>query len=235
MSTQSINGVGKPRLIVVKETIWSSSSTTFISTGVTIGGAPNLNSLGVRVNQRIASYAVIAGQPNKPVFGKITAIDDVTDFITVDEWVGGTPTNGQTVKGDGWVVDLPRCQDMTEQFTPDVLVHYLWRSRKKAKQYGWIYKCILDYAKYMSADDILAMQQVLNLKPNDKLVLIPRRDNTAFQYNVYYADTVSLSRFGKAGGHKKPVFVFDASEPLASWPLNTGYGTGYAMNYGIQL
>ena len=129
-------------------------------------------------------------------------------------------------------IDLPRCQEMTEVFTPENLIHKLFRRRKSAKQYGWSYKCILDYSTYATGDMLDDLRPALNIKDGDRLILIPRRDAPEFQYNVYFAEPISLSLFGKSAGYRKPVFVFDAKEMVASFPIRDGYGTHYGTLYG---
>jgi len=232
-STKVISGVGLPRLIVVKNTIYTSAgATTYTSSSVSEAGSPSLSAL--RVGHRITSYVVIGGdKPNKPVFGKITAIDEANDVITVDSWIGGTPTNGQTFIVDGFVVDLPRCQEMTEIFTPDQLVHKLRRSRKETKFYGFDYQCILDYSAYATGDMFYDLLPALNLKQDDRLILIPRRDAPRFQYNVFFAESISLSLYGKTPGYRKPVFVFQTKESVATWRMvKLGYGTHHGTDYG---
>lgn len=229
-STQVINGVGKPRLIVIKGTLYTSAgATTFTSTTVTEGGSPDLSPL--RVGHRVTSFVVSSGKPNKPVFAKILSVDDVNDIITVDEWIGGTPTNAQPIVVDGFVMDLPRCQEMTEVFTPDNLIHKLYRRRKDTKFYGWGYRCTLDYSAYATGDMFLDLIPGLNLGENDRLVLIPRKDVPQFQYNVYFADPINLSLYGKSPGYRKPVFAFESKENLASFPIVAGYGSQFGVNY----
>ena len=76
------------------------------------------------------------------------------------------------------------------------------------------------------------LQPALNLGENDSLVLIPRKDAPEFQYNVYFADAINLSLYGKSRGYRKPVFVFDSKELIASFPIRDGYGTHYGTLYG---
>ena len=132
-------------------------------------------------------------------------------------------------------IDLPRCQEMTEIFTPDQLIHKLRRSRKDTKFYGWEYRCILDYSTYTTGDMLDDLRPALNLGEDDRLILIPRKDAPEFQYNVLFVDPINLSLYGKSPGYRKPVFVFDAKELVASFPIRDGYGTHYATNYGYCL
>jgi len=230
-STKVINGVGTPRLIVIKGTIYTSAgATTYTATSVTEAGSPSLAAL--KIGHRITAFVVSSGHPNKPVFAKITAIDDTGDVITVDEWIGGTPTNAQPFVVDGFVIDLPRCQEMTEVFTPDYLLHKLYPRKKKPKFRGWDYRCILDYSAFTTGDMLFDLRPAFSLGEDDRLILLPRKDAPAFQRNVFYADAISLSLYGKSAGYRKPVFVFDTTENLASWPILDGYGSNFANSYG---
>jgi len=230
---QSINGVGLPRLIVVQSTphYTSSGATTFTSTTVQETGVADWLTTPVRVNMRVASFITGVGDvPDKPTYAKVTALNGAT--LVVDDWTHGTPSAGQTLVADGWVADLPRTQEMTEIFTPDQLVHRVYPKRIVSKFFGWRYASMLDYSRYISADSLLAIRRQLTPKETDRLVLIPHRDKK-FQYNVQYMNPVELTRYGISKGHKKVVLAFEGKE-LVSFPMSSGYGLGYATNFGNQ-
>jgi hypothetical protein len=84
-------------------------------------------------------------------------------------------------------------------------------------------------------DTIAEMRNFLSAKATDRLILIPRRDAPGFQYNVYFNSSIRLSRIGKKPGYKKFMLPFQGKENLASWPILSGYGFGYAQNFGNQL
>lgn len=216
-----------------------SDSTHFdIDVNITVGGTggtvqltPAYASRGIAVNRRISIPPLSAG---RTIYGKVISVDDVNNKILVDAWVGGTPTN-TIFNIDGWISDLPRCYDETETFAPDVLVHDLYRSRKGTKSYGWLYTAVLDYAAYISGDTMLLMRQHLNMKGTDSLILIPRVDQPSFNYRVYFSTPISMSIYGKALGHKKPIFGFAGKDPVASFPIIDGYGTDFADGFGTHL
>ena len=144
----------------------------------------------------------------------------------------GTPRIIVIKGADQYTINLPRCQEMTEIFTPDQLIHGLYRRRKSSKFYGWGYRCVLDYSTFATGDMFDDLRPALNLKKTDRLILIPRIDALGFQYNVTFVDPISLSLYGKSPGYRKPVFVFDANELVASFPIRDGYGTHYGTVYG---
>ncbi len=228
-----ISGSGKPRIIVIKDDpLWTSTDeTTFSATGVTVVDLESYIHAGMRAR----SYVVRAGYPDLEVYGRVTSVNTATDVMTVAEWVGGTPTDGQVVTVDGYVIDLPYCSALVETFIPDQLIHRLWRSRKASVFYGWQYAVKLDYSAWISADTIIDMYPALNLSEGDKLILIPRVDKPGNSYNVIYDGDISIQRFGRGPGHRGPVFGFVGTENVA-WPIpQSGYGFGYSYLFGTQL
>ena len=120
-------------------------------------------------------------------------------------------------------------------FVSYVLIHALWRNRKKTKHFGWEYVATLDYAGVIYGDTLLLLRPHLDMGKDDRLILIPHVDASQFQYNVFFAEAIDLSQFGKGLAHVKPVFVFGAKENVASFPMVAGYGTNYGNIYGTHL
>jgi hypothetical protein len=229
-------GSGKPRLVIGEAISYTSAgTTTFSSTTATDSSLPSPS--GIRVNQRISSFVVIAGQPNKPTFAKVLSVAGTT--VTVDAWTAGTPTAAQAWTIDGWVIDLPYCYEMTERFEPDNLVHALYGGsngdRLDTEFRGWKYQCTLDYSKYMSGDTLLSLASAFRRDTLKSMILIPHADTPQYQYNVYHAAAIEVGRYGKNLGHRKPVFTFAGKENVASWPILDGYGSAYATDYGNHL
>jgi hypothetical protein len=173
-------------------------------------------------------------------YAKVLEVDDVTDTITVDAWVNGTPSNGQKFFVDGWVIDLPYTKELTESFAPDVLEHSLFRGDSGAEivteHRGWKYEATLDYSAHIAADVLFQLAPALSLGLNDELYLVPRHDKPQIIYRVYFKEKIELSLFGIAGGHRKVKFVFAGKENVPSFPMAIeGYGFGYAAAYGLQL
>lgn len=235
-STPDINGDWKVEAVP--------SSTEFrIAANVTgAGGAtgtikriPAFLARGIVPNMRVRG-SLVAGALSETVYAKIMAIDDTNGILTVDSWIGGTPTNGQTIVIDGWVADLPRCNSLRESFTPDQIVHQVYRARKSVKRYGYIYSVELNYSVYVSGDTLLLLRPMLSPKKNDRLVVIPRIDVPEYQYNVYMSNSVELELFGEGLGHRGFRMVLEGTESIPDLPMNSsGYGFSYGSSYGDQL
>lgn len=229
---QFIAGSGKPRILLVHSTPiqigdggWTYTPEFVYSTNIG-------SNYQVRLGMRIHSYRVILGQPSRKVWGKVIAID--SGSLRVDAWYGGTPTNGQICYRDGWVIDLPYCQELVETFTPDQLVHHLYRSRKSALFFGWGYEAQLNYAEYIDANTLLDLRPAMSKRTDDALVLIPRIDRPGRQYNVIFNGEVDLARH-QMQGHRKVVLKFQGTENVTFPTPSSGYGFGYGKNYGHQL
>jgi hypothetical protein len=235
-SIQHFNGVGKPRVMVDDETMYTSTGTvTFTSTTVAESASPDFSKIGVNMRVR----GVQTGTPDKVTYGKVVSVDNTNKIITIDAWTNGTPSSANGFTVEGWILDLPRCQEMTERFEPDYLTHELYRgdrgSHIDAEFHGWKYVCTLDYSRYLSPDTVILMRKALGPAKDKPITLIPHADQPGFNYEVIYDAPVEVSRYGISPGYRKPVFVFRGVDNLPSWPLISGYGMGYGQNYGNQL
>lgn len=211
----------------------STGTTVYTATGLAETGSPSYSM--IKTGHRVYSTRTSGGIDN-PTTAKV--LTTAIGALTLDVWTNGTPTNGNKFRIDGVIVDLPRCQEMTEEFTPDNLLHSLYNGNQGSvlttKMRGWKYKCTIDYSKYISADTLTSMRFHLAQGPDDQLILVPRTDAPQYQYNVIFADPVQLTR-QRLEGHRKPIFAFQGKENLSQWPIIDGYGVGYAQNYGMQL
>ena len=104
-SIKMITGTGRPRVILKFPTasvIYTpTGGGTYSSTSVIESGTPTLLP-PLQVNQLISAY-VETSALETPTYAKITAINDTTNTITVDEWTNGTPsiTVGACVAASG--------------------------------------------------------------------------------------------------------------------------------------
>lgn len=211
----------------------STGTTTFTATTANETGSPTF--AAVRANQRILSFRVVSGL-SYPTFAKV--LSKATGVLTLDAWSNGTPTGGQKFRIDGFIADWTRAQGLIERYNPDYLEHELYRgdegSETIAEFRGYKYECELDYAQYLSADDLIAARYFFGAGKDDQLILIPRKDAPQFQYNVLLANQFELQK-RRTTGYKRPIFVFKSKSNVQNYALYDGYGMNYAGNYGTNL
>jgi len=150
-----------------------------------------------RVNHRVVTTV---GSVLNETFGKVVSVDDTNDQLVIDGWTYAQPADGTPFAIDGFVVDMPRTEELTEEYDPYQVVQQLWRGRESARFYGYRYSVEMDYATAVMADTIHGLAPVLNRTKDDRLILIPRADKPQFQYNVRYLKPFKLAKFGRARG-----------------------------------
>lgn len=205
-------------------------------TGGTLITTPAFAARGFGVNRRVA-VEPSPTSADRLRYARIISVDDANNKLTIDSWVGGTPTNGAAFKSDGWIADLPftKKEGLIETFGPLVLVHPVWDDRKLTKHRGFEYACVLDYSEGLYGDALILLRPHLNMQREDRLVLIPHVDKPEFSYNVYFSDPFDLAQFGEGLAHTKAVFKFVGKEKVSSFPIVSGYGSNYANDYGNGL
>jgi hypothetical protein len=235
LATLNILGTGAPRLIRRATSAFYTSSgtnTTYTATSITETGA-DLSA----VKSPMHVWALMT--TGEYTYAKITDVNNSTKVITVDAWSNGTPPSNAVYTVDGYVVDLPRCQRLVETRAPDYLTHELYNgdagTRLETEFRGWKYDAELNYEQYMRGEDAALLRYVLNMNLTDRLVLIPRRSNPEWQYNVVFTDPVSVSLAGVRPGVSGLILRFKGKENIHEWPLADGYGYGYATSYGTNL
>jgi hypothetical protein len=207
---------------------------TVAGTGVgTVRKCPAFSTI-LSSNIFVVVWEYDGGLPLNEVHGKIASITDDNNFV-VDEWRGGTPTNGSTIDLKGFVADLPRTNQLIERFTPGFLMHRLYRNRLFTKHKGFEYLCTLVYDQYVSGDTLLLLSEHFNMSETDSLILIPRIDEYGNQYNVYIANSFDLGMLGKGEGYSGFRLELPSKELVHNLDTLEGYGYGYGENYGEQL
>jgi len=187
-----------------------------------------------RIRAGMYVQTAVTGVPDAVVIGKILTLDTTNKIITVNAWEGGQPTAGRAYTVAGWVVDCPITLSTVQTFTPRLLTHELYLGRLTSEFYGYEYECKLDWEKWLSADDLVTMREVLNFGTTDGIVLIPHIDQPGFNYNVITEDARTLSLYGRAGGHKGFSLKFKGTS-LVPFPVLDGYGSYYASVYGTYF
>jgi len=231
-STPDLNSRYKVLRIVSSTQLEIGVAVTVGGTGGTLCLTPAFINRGIGVGMRIVDY----NETNNPFYGKITSVADET--LTVDEWFPSTPSAAVVFKVNGYVIDLPYCgrNKLRETFTPDVLVHNLYRNRLESEQYGYLYNAVLDYSEFITGDVIIDLAPILNMSENDYLVLTPRVDKKGYQYKVVSVGAIDLSMIGRGKGHAGFKLTFNGAEPVGIFPgTEGGYGTNYGTDYGDCL
>lgn len=234
-SVPDINGVYEVQKIVDTDTIHIDLQVTSATNTGSIKRVPAYDQRPIEVDQYITALMTDSGI-DEVVYAKVTEV--LPSVISVDEWVGGTPTNGKVFAIAGWVADLPFCQRLVETFTPDNETHEIYRSRVDNELFGYKYQAVLDYAKFVTGDTLLSLKHHLDSAQDGQILLIPRVDTPEFNYPVFIADPISLEIFftGSTGrGHKGFTLVFRGNEPVTEFAMLDGYGINYGDNYGVNL
>ena len=182
-----------------------------------------------------ATFTDIDNNIDEHNYAKVTGTEG--NKILIDEWTFGTPATDVVFRITGWIIDLPRCQELTEYFTPDTLIHHLYLSKIDVEERGWFYKAELNYAQHIWGQTLLDAKRLFNTQLNTSLILLPRKDAPEFQYNVFFDPqaAIQLAMLGDSMGHRKVTLVFIGKETINNFPILEGYGTGYGNNYGNEL
>lgn len=242
---QIITGVGTPRLMRdMPSALWTSAAST-TTYGVDYLQDTSGISTSVLLGMRISATLRVntGGQDfDFRCYGKVVELDVPNNRYYVNDWVGGTPTNGIAGRVEGWIADLPRTlkDGIRETFTPLLTVHKKFRNRKGIKTWGWGYSALLDYDQRFTPDDFFELRHILQQSLEgtvETLLFIPRRDVPGFNYEVYIDQDLDIALHESQDFHKGLSIHLDGREPVAAPPfiLFGGYGTGYAQKYGIQL
>lgn len=229
-----ILGTGNPRLVVITETIYTSSNNVlYDDTHIYIGDIVNLEEEGIRVNQYVRSTYRTDDGLDEIVWAKIVDIDDDNDIITIDRWIDNTPTNYHDFTVEGWVADLPKPEKLVEKFEPEYLIHNLWQGRKETILFGFNYTCEIHYDTNIYGDYLAELSKHLTKNKNHRLIFVPRMNNLDRQYNVIFDNDINFEKTRL--GYKGFVIYLKGTELISDMSLETGYGSNYATNYGIYL
>lgn len=234
------SGTGKSRFI---REIASTDSDYYQTTGsptYTANTAVDTVALDprVRVGRRIRALQNNTGFAGKIVYGKITAISGMT--ITIDQWIGGTPTDTNVYQIDGYIADLPRAEKLNETFPPDVLIHNIWKSKKSTKMYGYGYASDIIFENWVSPDTLYDLREVFRFKldgDDDNVIFIPHIDKPGINYNVYLTNPFVFALTPDLKGHKgfRISLAGKANVPRPPQLQWGGYGYEYGQDYGYQL
>ena len=185
MADNVIHGTGKPRFWVGTDKICEGSNSAASATSITLSDSPDLDSLDSEYGlKNFLVFGDTAG--SEMTSAKITAWNDTTDVLTVDEWSNGTPANSANNFIRTKRVDLPYCQRLTESFEPDFIVKKMLSGDIRRTKRGFYYSATLDYAQYHHKDDMEILRDLFdrNYDGQYDFTFTPRLDNPAASYYV---------------------------------------------------
>lgn len=184
MADHVIHGEGKPRFTIDTPRIWSGTNSASSATSITLNGSPvldDLNNVFGLINALVRSGTT--DSPAEDTVGKITAYNDTTDILTIDEWSNGTPGVSKPVIIQNKRIDLPFCQRLIETFTPDFIVKKMITGEIRRNKRGFYYSARLDYSRYFHKDNMALLKDLFNIN-NSNFVFYPRVDNLSVSYPI---------------------------------------------------
>jgi hypothetical protein len=244
MATNVIHGTGKPRIGVATPIIHTNKitgvtdATTIV---VQLTNAVDLaaldNTYGL-VNALLWSYTTA----NVLTWAKILSYSETGgDFLTVLSWENGEPDAGKDCYIQGYRLDLPYCQRLTEIWTPDFIVHKLYNGNIYRKKRGFYYAASLDYSGYAHKDTVQLFRQLLRIDKTE-IYFYPRVDNTSLVYKVDLSpeSEIVLNQIQNHAGHRSFIINLIGVERIPEIRLydpqvSGGYGDDYGSSYGTGL
>lgn len=252
MATNVIHGTGKPRIAITTPIIHSNviseitddsmgdvvGATVVKLTNAISGGLTGLNTIYGLKNAILWAY----NSSGVETWGKILSFSDTAGhFITIESWENGIAVASSACWIQGYRLDLPYCQKLTEIWIPDFTVHKLYNGKIYRNKKGFYYSASLDYSSYIHKDDLGLFRQLLR---NDKyeILFYPRRDNISVAYKVDISpeSEIILNQMQHHAGHRSFVINLIGVERLTEVPVydpesSGGYGDDYGTDYGIGL
>lgn len=247
MATNVIHGTGKPRIGIATEVIHTNAITAVTDnptsdvvqlTNAITGGLAGLDEEYGLVNALLWSYT----SADVLTWAKILSFTDTAGhFLTVLSWENGIAANGKDCFIQGYRLDLPYCQRLTEIWTPDFIVQKLYNGNIHRRKRGFYYAASLDYAGYAHKDTIQLFRQLLRINATE-IYFYPRQDNTALVYKVDLSpeSEIVLNQIQQHAGHRSFIINLIGVERLTEVPLydpeiSGGYGDDYGTAYGTGL
>lgn len=235
-----IHGSGKPRFeiqtpVALTDTVASSSATTVVLTTTTT--LDTVDDVHVLTNRLVESYS--AGELT---YGRIKSWDQTSKTLTVESWNNGNPTAGQVVTVKNFRIDLPYCQALIENWSPDFLSYKMYSGDIKTTKRGFYYSALLDYSQWLGGSIV---EYLRPLYRNDwkEFTFYPRLDNTDVSYVVDIDPSTAFQIRQARGnrGHKLVQIKLIGVRRLADINLQTPAEMGYGappyggIGYGDQL
>jgi len=242
-----IHGTGKPRIL--------STETPVITDVVNSLGAgfvkldtdytTNMNNTYGTGNWTLVNRWIETFDANNDnIYAKITSVDN-SDIqkLYIDQWYGGDievanePVAGHNIFIKGFIVELPYCENLTEQYELDARMRKLENGKMRIDKRGWWYRAVLNYQSFIKKTVLQSLEFVFNLGEND-FYFIPRADNPDIFYQVNFPEDYSLqfSQLRQHDGHSGINIVLVGMQRLrdinlTSEPVYHAYGYGEYYGY----
>jgi len=234
-----IHGIGKPRILL-------SPDTTYFQGAVLEANATSVTLKTVDSSLSDWEGRLIEGTDiNGDYVYAVIQSKNGNTFI-IDRWFGGddidyinagfpSPVVNNLVRIRGKVIDLPYCNQLTENFTLDTIHRKLFNGSLSIIKRGWWYSATLDYSRFISKETLQSLELAFNIGETF-FRFYPRRDNPNVHYKVYFSEDFVLSfyqgRFHK--GHKGVIIPLVGYERTTNIDLTSeisyrflGYGDVY--------
>ena len=238
-----IHGSGKPRIEITTTNIYSDTvhASNISTTTVRLVTGTDLDLLD---DNKILKNRLITtlNSTSEVTMGRILSWENVTDILTVDSWSNGIPVAAAVLTIGSFRIDLPFCQSLIENWTPDFITRKLANGNINFIKRGFYYSVILDYSQYADGDLVEDFATIFKTLYKD-FTFYPRLDNTDIAYVVDLSPETTL-QLAQAKGHRfhkllriELIGTRRLSDVNLKQPADTGYG--YAPyggeGYGDQL
>ena len=242
MADYVIHGTGKPRIIISTTTpIHTNTVKAVVSLVLELNSAVDLAALDLTYGL-VNAVVYSTNSSGQSTHGKILSFSETAgDFLTVESWSNSTPKVGDACWIQGYQLDLPYCQKLSEGWIPDSKYTKLYGGKIHRKKRGFYYFASLDYSNYIDKETLLLFRQLLRMN-TQSIIFYPRKDNTAISYNVDISSDseILLSQIQHHLGHRNFAINLVGVERLTEIPVDDGdvsggYGDDYGINYGVGL
>lgn len=241
MADYVVHGIGKPHIEIGTTSIHTNTVEGVVSNVLQLHTAVDLAALSQSTGL-INYYINGLNSSNQVTVGKIISYSETGgDFLTVENWSNGAPANGSTISIYNIGLSLPRCQKLTEIWSPDFIYKKLFNGNITKIKRGFYYAASLDYSGYISKNDILLFRHILKSSTNI-ILFYPRDDNSSIVYKVDLSpDTqILLNQAPHFRGHQSFIINLIGMERISEIPFSDpetlgGYGDDYGIGYGTGL
>lgn len=242
MADNVIHGTGKPRISITSLTpIHSNAVKSVVGLVLELNVAVDLANLDL-LHGLVNAVVYSTNSSGQSTYGKIVSYSETGgEYLTVESWSNSAPKVGNACWIQGYIIDLPYCQKLTESWFPDFIYTKLYGGKIHTNKRGFYYVASLDYSGYAHKNTVLLFRQLLK-KNTGSVTFYPRVDNNAIAYKVELSPEteITLSQIQQHAGHRNLIINLVGVERLSEIPIydgsvSGGYGDDYGTNYGVGL